>query len=147
MKICSKKYLHEPTSYTTEIPEVSLAFKHTKKVEIWSFIRARIRFRIRSQKTGSGPRRPDPVPDVRIRIRPKRSGSDRIRLRIRKHIDRAYFHQKNFRKKLGKKFMSIRTRTRNRIRTFSKVGSGSGQKLSGSATLPAVLLVYGKSIC
>jgi hypothetical protein len=31
MKICSKKYLHEKK---TEIPEVSLAFKHTKKVEL-----------------------------------------------------------------------------------------------------------------
>jgi hypothetical protein len=46
MKICSKKYLHEPKSQTIEIPEVSLAFKHPKKVEIWSFIRGRIRIRI-----------------------------------------------------------------------------------------------------
>jgi hypothetical protein len=49
-----------------EIPEVSLSFIHTKKVEIWSFIRARIhiRFRIRIQSqtsgTGSDQKGPDP---------------------------------------------------------------------------------------
>jgi hypothetical protein len=56
MKICSKKNLHESKSKTIEIPEVSLAFKHTKKVEIWSFIRARIRIWFRIQtflKVGS----------------------------------------------------------------------------------------------
>jgi hypothetical protein len=50
-----------------------------------------------------------------------------------KILFRAYFHQKNFQKKVGRKF--IRVRIRIRIRTFSKVGSGSGQKSSGSATL------------
>jgi hypothetical protein len=48
-----------------------------------------------------------------------------------KILFRAYFNQKNFQKKVGRKF--IRVRIRNRIRTFSKVGSG--QKSSGSATL------------
>jgi hypothetical protein len=46
-----------------------------------------------------------------------------------KILFRAYFHQKNFQKKVGRKFIRVR------IRTFSKVGSGSGQKSSGSATL------------
>jgi hypothetical protein len=41
-----------------QIPEVSLVFKHTKKDEIWSFIRARIR--IRSQTSGFGPFWSDP---------------------------------------------------------------------------------------
>jgi hypothetical protein len=48
-----------------------------------------------------------------------------------KILFRAYFHQKNFLKKVGGKFVRVRIR----IRTFSKVGSGSGQKPSGSATL------------
>jgi hypothetical protein len=48
-----------------------------------------------------------------------------------KILYRAYFHQKNFHKKVGQKFIRVRIR----IRTFSKVGSGSGQKSSGSATL------------
>jgi hypothetical protein len=43
----------------------------------------------------------------------------------------AYFHQKEFQKKIVRKFIRVRIR----IRTFSKVGSGSGQKSSGSATL------------
>jgi hypothetical protein len=41
-----------------------------------------------------------------------------------KILFRAYFHQKNFQKKVGRKF--IRVRIRIRIRTFLKVGSGSG---------------------
>jgi hypothetical protein len=41
----SKKYLHEPKSQTTVIPEESLAFTHNKKVEIGSFIKARVRIR------------------------------------------------------------------------------------------------------
>jgi hypothetical protein len=45
-----------------------------------------------------------------------------------------YFHQKKVLEKIGRKF--IRVRIWIRIRTFSKVGSGSGQKSSGSATLP-----------
>jgi hypothetical protein len=49
-------YIHEPRSN----PKVFLAFTHTKKVYIGSFIKARIR----------------------IRVRPKRSGSDRIRIWI-----------------------------------------------------------------
>jgi hypothetical protein len=51
-----------------------------------------------------------------------------------KILFRTYFHQKNFRKKVARKFILLRIR----IRTFSKVGSGfgSGQKSSGSATLP-----------
>jgi hypothetical protein len=50
-----------------------------------------------------------------------------------KLLFRAYFHQKNFQKKVGRKFIRVRIR----IRTFSKVGSGSGsgQKSFGSATL------------
>jgi hypothetical protein len=39
------------------------------------------------------------------------------------------FLSKKFQKKVGQKFIRVR------IRTFSKVGSGSGQKSSGSATL------------
>jgi hypothetical protein len=56
-----------------------------------------------------------------------------------KILFRAYFHQKNFQKKVGWKF--IRVRIRIRIRTISKVGSGSGsgQKSSGSATLGETL--------
>jgi hypothetical protein len=61
MKICPNKYIHGPKS---EIPETFIAFTHTKKVEIGSFIKAR------------------------IQIRPKRSGSDRIRIRNTvKHCD------------------------------------------------------------
>jgi hypothetical protein len=54
-----------------------------------------------------------------------------------KKLFRAYFHPKNFQKKVGRKFIKVRIRIRNRIRirTFSKVGSGSGQKSSESATL------------
>jgi hypothetical protein len=48
-----------------------------------------------------------------------------------KILFRAYFHQKNFQNKVGRKFIRVRIR----IRTFSKVGSGCGQKSSGSATL------------
>jgi hypothetical protein len=61
-----------------------------------------------------------------------------------KILFRAYFHQKNFQKKVGRKFIRVKIRIRNwiriRIRTFSKVGSGSGsgQKSSGSATLLAI---------
>jgi hypothetical protein len=54
-EICSKKYIQEPNSSATEIPKVFMAFTHTKKVDLGSFIKAR------------------------IRIRPKRPGSDRIR--------------------------------------------------------------------
>jgi hypothetical protein len=62
MKICSQKYLHEPKSNTTEIPEVSLAFTlGTKKVEIGSFFKDRIRIRIGSQKSGSDQKGPDPT--------------------------------------------------------------------------------------
>jgi hypothetical protein len=48
-----------------------------------------------------------------------------------KILFRAHFHRKNFQKKVSRKFIRVRIR----IRTFSKVGSGSGQKSSGSATL------------
>jgi hypothetical protein len=51
-----------------------MAFKHSKKVNIGSFIKARIR--IRSQTSGSGPRRPDLVTDVRIRSQTSGSRSD-----------------------------------------------------------------------
>jgi hypothetical protein len=42
---------------------------------------------------------------------------------------RAYFHQKNFQKEVGRKFIRVRIRSRNRIRirTFSKVGPGFGR--------------------
>jgi hypothetical protein len=39
-EICSK-----PKSYTTEIPEVFMAFTHTKKVDLELFIKGRIRIR------------------------------------------------------------------------------------------------------
>jgi hypothetical protein len=48
-----------------------------------------------------------------------------------KILFRAYFHIKKFQKKLAEKFTRVRIQIR--IRTFSKVGSGSGQKSSGSA--------------
>jgi hypothetical protein len=57
-----------------------------------------------------------------------------------KILFRAYFHPKEFRKKVGRKCLMIRIRIRNRIRTFSKVGSGSGQKSSGSATLLVTII-------
>jgi hypothetical protein len=53
LKICSKKYctyVHDPKS-KIEIPEVFMAFTHTNKVKIRSFLKARIR--IRSQTSGS----------------------------------------------------------------------------------------------
>jgi hypothetical protein len=50
-----------------------------------------------------------------------------------KILFRAYFHQKNCLKKVGRKFIRVRIRIWNRIRTFSKFGSG--QISSGSATL------------
>jgi hypothetical protein len=52
---------------------------------------------------------------------------------FKEHIDA----KKHFQKKIGRKFIKIRIRIRiwNRIRTFLKVGSGSGQKSSESATL------------
>jgi hypothetical protein len=68
-EICFKKYVHEPKRSATGNPKVFMSFIHTEKVDIGSFIKARIRNRIRSQTS------------VRIRIRPKRSGSDRIRIR------------------------------------------------------------------
>jgi hypothetical protein len=37
-----------------QIPEVFMAFTHTKKVKIGSFLKAKIRIRIRSQTSGSG---------------------------------------------------------------------------------------------
>jgi hypothetical protein len=53
MKICSTKYIHGPKSKTREIiNEVFTAFTHIQKVEIGSFIKARIR--IRFQMSGSG---------------------------------------------------------------------------------------------
>jgi hypothetical protein len=52
-----------------------------------------------------------------------------------KILFRAYFHQKKFQKKVARKFIRVRIQIWNRIWTFSKVGSGSGQKSSGSATL------------
>jgi hypothetical protein len=67
-EICSKKYSHELKSYTTEVSEVFMAFSHTKKVDIWSFIKARIR--IRPQISGSGHRFLDPDPTKKVRIRP-----------------------------------------------------------------------------
>jgi hypothetical protein len=39
VKICSKKYFNEPKSFKTEISEVFMAYAHTKKVKIVSFIR------------------------------------------------------------------------------------------------------------
>jgi hypothetical protein len=67
MKICFKKYLHEPKSETTEIPEVSLAFKHTKKVSYGHLLGPGS-----GSGSGSGPRCPDPDPDAtkKVRIRP-----------------------------------------------------------------------------
>jgi hypothetical protein len=59
-----------------------------------------------------------------------------------KILFRAYFHQTNFQKKVGRKFIRVRIRIRIRIRTFSKVGSGSGQKSSGSATLVKRIVRY-----
>jgi hypothetical protein len=52
-----------------------------------------------------------------------------------KILFRAYFHQKHLQKKVGRKFIRVR------IRTFLKVGPGSGQKSSGSATLVINLFV------
>jgi hypothetical protein len=48
---------------------------------------------------------------------------------LRKILFRAFFRQKNFQKRIGRKFIKVRIR----IRTFSKVGSG--QKSTGCATL------------
>jgi hypothetical protein len=58
MKIFSKKYIHGPKSETTEISKIFMDFTHNKKVEIVSFIKARIR--IRSQTPGSDQKGPDP---------------------------------------------------------------------------------------
>jgi hypothetical protein len=51
-----------------------MAFRHTKKVEIVSFTKARIRIRSRSQtsgsKSGSDQKGPDPTKKIRIRPDP-----------------------------------------------------------------------------
>jgi hypothetical protein len=49
MKICSKKF--ENLQNQKEIPKVFMAFTHTKKVQMWSFIKARIR--IRPKRSGA----------------------------------------------------------------------------------------------
>jgi hypothetical protein len=61
-----------------------------------------------------------------------------------KILFRAYFYPKQFQKKVGRKFIMARIRIR--IRTFSKVGSGTGQKSSGSTTLEITSLVLNE-IC
>jgi hypothetical protein len=55
--------------------------------------------------------------------------------RVHEDTFRAYFHKKKYQEKVGRKFIMVRIQNRIRIRTFLKVGSGSGQKSSGSTTL------------
>jgi hypothetical protein len=43
-------------------PKVFMAFTHTKKVDIGSFIKAKIRIRVRSQTSGSGSDQKGPDP-------------------------------------------------------------------------------------
>jgi hypothetical protein len=72
MKICSKKCIVEPKSYTAEIHEVFIAKTHTKKVKIGSFIKAgiRIRNRIQSLTSGSGSdqKGPDPTGSATLHL-------------------------------------------------------------------------------
>jgi hypothetical protein len=71
---------------------------------------------------------PDPDPDVseliRINFLVKKILQEYLFLHFLSHdlLFRAYFSQNNFQKKLSWKYIRVR------IRTFSKVGSGSGQK-------------------
>jgi hypothetical protein len=53
-----------------------------------------------------------------------------------KILFRAYFHKKKIKKKVGRKFIRVRIQ----IWTFLKVGSGSGKKSYGSATLVISIL-------
>jgi hypothetical protein len=109
-----------------------MAFTHPEKVELGSFVKARIR--IRSQTSGSGFNKkrfgydripPDPDPTEKVWIRSKKSGSASATLL------RTYFCKKNLNKKVGQEFIYARIW----IRTFLKVGSGSGQKSSRAATM------------
>jgi hypothetical protein len=67
-QICSKKYINESKSKTTEILEVFVAFTPTIGHD------------------------PDPVPDNLIWIRQNWSGSERIRIRNTESLKKNYFY-------------------------------------------------------